>query len=200
MCCQLMQIQPSFASNTLATTLSSSTALRSSISCCITPSMLERQFRTLMGNELCSQTGPRHRPWGPKQAASIFLISILSLQIGKSNRSSMVHVRMKGDGAQHVAYLTSTQEWALLFLIPALRSTEIIARYCIGLCLSGQGGRCLRTAAATTLQDQGHQTSNASVSSLLRSTSSLFFSLSCLEFSMSTGGDSVLETGTSSRT
>jgi hypothetical protein len=50
----------------------------------------------------------------------------------------MVHGRMKRDGAQHVAYLTSTQEWALLFLIPAHGSTEIIVRYCIGPCLIGQ--------------------------------------------------------------
>lgn len=50
----------------------------------------------------------------------------------------MVCAQMKRDGAQCVAYLTITQELALLFSIPVHRSAEVIAECCVGLGLSGQ--------------------------------------------------------------
>lgn len=139
-------MQPSFAYPTSAPTVSSSTAPpalhpstgpRSPISCCCTPSIMGEAVQNT-GGEQVLESDRCIGSWGPKTLASIFLISILSVHIGKSNMTSIVHVRMKRDGTQHVAYLTSTQELALLFLMPAHRSTEIIACYCIGLCLSGQ--------------------------------------------------------------
>lgn len=117
--------------------LDPSTGPRSPISCCCAPSIMGEAVQNTGGEQAlesdrCIGHGDR-RHWLP-----FFLISILSVHIGKSNMTSIVHVRMKRDGTQHVAYLTSTQELALLFLMPAHRSTEIIACYCIGLCLSGQ--------------------------------------------------------------
>lgn len=53
--------------------------------------------------------------------------------------TSMVDVKVKQDGAQHVAYLTSTQQTlTLLFLNQHLAPVEVIPKGSLALLLNGQ--------------------------------------------------------------